>query len=123
MARSEIAGGGRIAMSMAITSLIAMARAEQAEIAGKGDHAGIVSISVLAHSPETQTSFPQQRDQPRSRCDCLMLIPARRRLIAVVDDDDVASARAFRQPRDDAVRGAMAEPVPIPAGPAPADQA
>src|SRR5439155_22485563 len=53
----------------------------------------------------------------------MALILDRRRFVAGMHDDDVAIAGAMADPVDDRVRGARAEPVPVPEHPAPADEA
>src|SRR5437879_281059 len=78
---------------------------------------------LIAHRSEGETLCAELRDEARRGVYCLPLILERRRLVAVVHDDDVAIRDAMADATDDRVGGARAEPVPVPQHPAPADHA
>ena len=85
---------------------------------------GPVWLPVLARSQmvlNCVAAGAQLRQQPGDRFNGVPLIRERRRLVAVVHDDDVAVADAMANAAVDGVGGAALKPVPVPQHPAPAD--
>src|SRR5262245_61181782 len=79
------------------------------------------SMSLRTDRAERDALRAKLGNEARRRLHGLALILERRRLVAVVHDDDIAVRNARPDALHDRVRGALAEPVPVPQHPAPAN--